>query len=236
MNIRFNRTDLAYNKNKNFKTLYFKDNKNIEVLTNNKKTHIIKFNYLCEEIKNVLKEELKTFINIKKLKSILIVGLGNNAFTSDSIGPKVVKNINVNAHLINLGLNTNNIKVYALEPGVLGQTGIETKKIISSIVKNIKVESLIIIDSFITDNLKYNQKTIQITTDGITAGSGIMGINSKIDKKSLGVPIVVIGIPTALEISIHNQKLIVSTNSVDKYVNDISKIVADAINEILYFS
>ena len=63
-----------------------------------------------------------------------------------------------------------------------------------------------------------------------------MGINSKINKKSLGSPVIVIGVPTALEITLNKQKLIVSSNSVDKYVADISKLIANAINEILYFS
>lgn len=235
MNIKFNRTDLAYNKNKKSKHLYFKDN--VEVLENKRNTHIIRFNCLNEELKDVLKNEINYFFNkVNNLKSILIVGLGNDSFTADSVGPKVIKQINVNAHLINLGLNTNSIKVSALEPGVLGQTGIDTTKIIASVTNEIKPDMILVIDSFITNNLKDNEKTIQITNDGIIPGSGIMGINSKINKKSLGSPVIVIGVPTALEITLNKQKLIVSSNSVDKYVADISNLIANAINEVLYFS
>ena len=215
MYIRFNRTDLTKNNN----------------------AHIIKFNSIDNELKITFKNELIKYLKrINNLKSILIVGLGNDSFTADSVGPKVVKGINVNAHLIDLGLKTKNIKVSALEPGVLGQTGIDTERIIKSVCKEVKPDALIVIDSFITDKLKYNEKTIQITDNGIIPGSGIMGINSIINKRTIGCPVIVIGVPTALETTINNQKLIVSTNSVDKYVIEISKLIAEVINEVLYFS
>ena len=235
----FTRTDLASDNNiNNFKHLYYEDNNNIEVLElNNKKYRIIKFNNLNNHLITTLKNELNFFINkIKSKKSVLIIGLGNDNFTADSVGPKTLKGINVNAHLIDMGINTKNIKISALEPGVLGQTGIDTKRIIKSIIDEIKPDYLIIIDYFISNDINKIQKTIQITNEGITPGSGIIGINSKISKKTIGLPIIVIGVPTALETIINNQKLILSTNNIDKYVLEISNIISSAINKCLYFS
>ncbi len=239
MNISFTRTDLASDiNNNNLKHMYFDDNNNIEVLKiKNKDYRIIKFNNLNDKLIITLKNELNNFVNkVKNNKSVLIIGLGNDSFTADSVGPKTLKGINVNAHLIDLGIYTKNIKVSALEPGVLGQTGIDTKRIIKSVVNEIKPDYLIIIDSFVSKDINAIQRTIQITSEGITPGSGIMGINSKIDEKTLGLPIIVIGVPTALETIINKQKLILSTNNVDKYVAEISKIISTAINNCLYLS
>lgn len=232
----FNRTDLAYDNIKNPLKLYKENDISVYAINKKENNHLIEFNFLNIYLKDILKKELLFFLNrIKKKKSFLIIGLGNNNYTSDSIGPKVIKNINVNAHLIKLGATFTN-QVYAIEPGIYGQTGIETFTIISSIVKEINPDVLIIIDSFITNNIHNLEKSIIISNEGITPGSGISTINTKITKKKIGKPIIVIGVPTALEITIKKQNLIVSSKSIDKYIINLSQIIAESLNEILYSS
>lgn len=82
-----------------------------------------------EKISQVLAEQLKDLI--KGYKSILVVGLGNIDTTADSIGPKVIKDLSITRHLkkyapelINEGTN----EISAIAPGVLGTTGIETRR------------------------------------------------------------------------------------------------------------
>ena len=190
-------------------------------LDNNKNTKIIKYKYINNDIKHNLKKELKYFINkIKNKESVLIIGLGNDNYTADSIGPKTLKHIKVNSFLDG-NIKFKGIKISALEPGVLGQTGIDTKRIVKSVVNEIKPNFLIIIDSFITNNILEVEKCIQISNNGITPGSGIMGLNSKINKRTIGIPVIVIGVPTALEINIKDKQYILASNQIDKYVLDI---------------
>lgn len=215
MKIEFLRTDLADDNNLN-------------------KYRTVKFNILNNDVKDEIKDNLRFFINMLESKnSVLVIGLGNDNFTADSVGPKCLKFINVNAFLGN-DIDCD-IRVSAIEPGVLGQTGIDTTRIIKSIVKEIKPSFLIVIDSFICDNVEKLEKNVQISNVGITPGSGVMGLNSNINESSLGVPVIVIGVPTALEATINNQKLILSSHRVDKYVLEIAKIIGEAINEVLYF-
>ena len=82
-----------------------------------------------EKISQVLAEQLKDLI--KGYKSILVVWLGNIDTTADSIGPKVIKDLSITRHLkkyapelINEGTN----EISAIAPGVLGTTGIETRR------------------------------------------------------------------------------------------------------------
>ena len=68
-------------------------------------------------------------------QSVLIVGLGNDKSTPDSLGPLSINNIIVTSHLFELQNVEGFMKVSAINPGVMGQTGIETSDIILSLVE-----------------------------------------------------------------------------------------------------
>ena len=176
-------------------------------------------------------------LNIVNSRHFLIVGIGNDNYTSDSVGPKTLKHIKVN-YDIEMGASAK-IKVSALEPGAFGETGILTEKIISSISKEIKPDIIILIDSYVTDNINYLNKTIEINNRGLYPGCGIESINSRIDRESINIPIIVIGVPTAIEVKFSLDNVsnfipyLLSTKDVDKYINDISKILGEGINEFI---
>ena len=173
-------------------------------------------------------------MGISKDKHFFIVGLGNENHTADSIGPKVIKYINVNSHFEDMGIHINNAKISALEPGVLGQTGINTKRIIESVVEEIKPNIVILIDSYVSKNIDYLNHTIQITNEGIIPGSGLKSINSEISYKTLKIPVLVIGVTTAIEIKNNHISYILSSKDIDDYVSQISKIIGETINDTLY--
>ena len=220
------------------KNYYIYPYKNDLNLNNN----IIMFNNLDEYfLKNKLKKEiLFSFnqMNITKNSHIFIVGLGNDNHTADSIGPKTLKHIKVNSFLENIGIKIKANKVSALEPGVLGETGILTHKIISSVSKEIKPDLIILIDSFVSDDINYLNKSIEINNIGINPGSGIKGISSEINKDTFNIPILVIGVVTAVEIKFSNEDknfipYLLSTKDIDEFVINISKIIGEAINEAI---
>ena len=236
------RTDFVIDTNKNYKIKEKLFNKSIKVLESNKNnsiyhTIIFKDIYESTNIIKVLKKELLYFLNlykINKTKHIFIIGLGNESNTADSIGPKVLKHINVNSHLFNLGMNINHIKISALEPGVLGTTGIDTAKIIKSVCEYIKPDLVILIDSFVTNNINYLNKTIEISNTGIKPGSGLRGNNSEISKTYLKTPIITIGVPTAIEYKSNNNSFLVSTSDIDEYIYMITEILGKSINNVFY--
>ena len=229
------RTDLTIDKNKTFKKI--KTYKNIEVLENKNNAllyHTIKFSSveIKNELINILKKELLSFIksfNIK-IKHILIVGLGNESNTADSIGPKTIKKINVNFNIDNIN-NNNIIKVSALIPGVLGITGIETNKIIKSVIKEINPDLIILVDSIVTNNIEFINKTIEISNNSLTPGSGIYGNNKELKTKK---PIISIGIPTSLEYIHNGIPFLLTPSNIDYYILKISTIISEAINSLVY--
>ncbi len=146
-------------------------------------------------------KDLLSEINLEFEEKILVVGLGNSTITPDSIGPLVVNNIIVTSHLYKLDqLDRNYRIVSAIAPGVMGQTGIETSDIVSSIVKKEKPKLVIVIDALASRSLKRINKTIQITTSGINPGSGVGNKRKELSKKTLGVDVIAIGVPTVVDI------------------------------------
>ena len=135
--------------------------------------------------------------------SILVVGLGNEGSTPDSLGPKVIKNILVTRYLFVLGEQVEEgiREVSAISPGVMADTGIETVDIISSVVSKIKPTLVIAVDALAASSIERINKSIQITDTGIHPGSGIGNMRKEISMETLGVPVIAIGVPTVVESS-----------------------------------
>lgn len=146
---------------------------------------------------------LKKMIKANKKSFGLIVGLGNDKSTPDSLGPLVINNVTVTNHLYILNeMSPNFRRVAAINPGVMGETGIETSDIIESIVKRIKPSYLIVIDSLASKSIERLNKTIQITDTGIHPGSGIGNERKEISFDTIGIPVIAIGVPTVVDASV----------------------------------
>lgn len=226
MNIKYSiRTDLAYDENQILVNKLDEKKKivnGIEVIKHfineeqskevNKKTgnyytidlanHNIRDTNTCVRIEKTLADVLKEIINEKGLinKKCLIVGLGNINVTPDALGPYVVDNVIVTRHLFELNkISEGFSNVSAISPGVMGTTGIETYDIISSVIKEIKCDYLIVVDALATSSVARVNKTIQITDSGINPGSGVGNKRKELSKDTLGIPVIALGVPTVVD-------------------------------------
>ena len=157
-----------------------------------------------EKYGEAVANELKKIIDmhIEKQDEILVVGLGNLYVTPDSLGPKVVQEIDVTRHIIKYlpqYVEEGTRSVSAISPGVLGTTGIETLEIIKGIVDNVKPKLLIVIDSLASRSIERISSTIQISDTGIVPGAGVGNTRSEISKNTLGIPVIALGVPTVVE-------------------------------------
>lgn len=163
-----------------------------------------------EEIKKAaetLSNELKKIIDthIDKQGEILVVGLGNIYVTPDSLGPKVINEIEVTRHIINYlpqYVEEGTRMVSAISPGVLGTTGIETVEILKGIVDNINPKLVIVIDALASRSIERISSTVQLSDTGIVPGAGVGNTRSEISQKTLGIPVIAIGIPTVVETAV----------------------------------
>lgn len=153
-----------------------------------------------ENISRAISEELRKLIENKN-GSLLVVGLGNESMTPDSIGPEVVKKILVTRHIFNFlpeEIDPRMSSVCAVAPGVLGVTGIESKDIIDGICKNADIGAIIVIDALAARRSERMFSTFQLTDTGIEPGAGVGNKRSSISKEVLGIPVVAIGVPTVV--------------------------------------
>lgn len=155
-----------------------------------------------EKVGKQLEIVIKDILNLNNISddaTCLIIGLGNALSTPDSLGVKTLDNIVVTSHLFSLGeVSTGMRMVSSFAPGVMGTTGIETSKIITSLVKEIKPDFVIAIDALAAREVERINKTIQITDTGIHPGSGIGNNRVEISKKTIGIPVIAIGVPTVV--------------------------------------
>lgn len=225
-----------------------------------------------------LAKQLADLIKLKKDGTALVVGLGNWNVTPDSLGPKVVSKLFVTRHLkqympqyLEEGINP----VCAISPGVLGITGIETAEIIQGVVEKVKPDVIIAIDALSSRKMQRVVTTIQIGDTGINPGSGVGNRRMELSQKTLGVPVIAIGVPTVVDAATlandtidlmidnliqqsKNNKdfynmlksvdkdekyamirqilnpyigdLMVTPKEIDSLIEDISKVIANAIN------
>ena len=223
------------NKNNNLKVLK-------TTLNNNKYTTITfndistKNNYL--EVQNVLINELKEYIKLKENDIILVIGLGNSKSTPDSLGPSVIDNVLVTRYLfLSNSIDKGYSNVSSFIPNVMGNTGINSIKIIKNIIKEIKATKVIIIDSLKTSNLDRLVKTIQITNEGISPGSGINNNRGEISKKNMHTEIIAIGVPTVVDIKTiikEKENIIVTPTNIDFIIEKLSILIGNSINISLH--
>ena len=158
-----------------------------------------------KNLESVLVNELNRmldYLNIDFNKKCLVIGLGNRNSTPDSLGPKVIDNILVTRYLYDIEkieVDSRYRNVSAFIPGVTGSTGIESSDIIKGIIEKTSPDFLIIIDALASSSIERVNKTIQITDAGINPGSGVYNDRGELSKKTLGIPVISIGVPTVIE-------------------------------------
>ena len=195
-----------------------------------------------KNIIDILVEQIKALIGTDNSKSILVVGLGNSQATPDSLGPKVVENLDITRHLLNFAkdfMDPDTRSVSGISPGVLGTTGIETSEIVNSVVSSVKPDIIIAIDSLASSSFKRVGNTIQLSNTGITPGSGVRNKREGLNEKTLNVPVIAIGVPTVVDIAtITNETLdkVIENNEFIKNIEFTNSNLSDRENRQIFIS
>lgn len=204
-----------------------------------------------EELVEIGAEELKKLIPNKG--PALIVGLGNRQITPDALGPKSASKILATAHIGNELKRVASLEkiedVYVLSPGVLGQTGIEVFNLLSALTKEIKPSFLIVIDALASRNICRLGCTLQMCDTGIEPGAGVGNARREISKKTLGVPVIAVGVPTVVDaktlvydltgevnesINPMGRQMIVTPREIDLLIDRAANLIAQSVNRALH--
>ena len=204
----------------------------------------------------ILAQELREILPLEWGSSVLVAGLGNAAITPDALGPEAIKHVMVTRHLKERVPEHFAAfrEVSAIQSGVLGSTGMESADLITAVSRSLRPGAVIVIDALASRSMDRLCRTLQIADTGIVPGSGVGNSRSAINRESLGVPVVAIGVPTVVDAatvlyemleeagidSRETEKLrrsggmIVTPRDIDKSVRDVAKLIGYALNLALH--
>ena len=189
--------------------------------------------------------------------TVLIAGLGNRAIVSDAVGPETVGRIAATAHLAErdpaLFRDLGCCAVATVAPGVLADTGMESSEILFGVCRSLRPDYVLAIDALAARSADRLMTTVQISDAGICPGSGIGNTRRAIDRPTLGIPVVSIGVPTVVEagtlvsdslaragvpeedcdaLSDRRDRFYVTPKDIDLSVARISRLLSDALSAL----
>ncbi len=175
---------------------------------------------------------------------VLICGLGNAAMTPDALGPRTLDHLLVTRHLKEIlpGFRP----VAALGAGVLGSTGLEAAEWVRGVAEHVRPAAVVAVDALAARELHRLCSTIQISDTGLSPGSGVGNHRMALDRETLGVPVISVGVPTVVDAetvardilaeaggpgdapaALHGQgkRLFVTPDSIDAKIRDLAKLI-----------
>ncbi len=175
------------------------------------------------------------------LDCVLVAGLGNKNITADSLGPKVNNYILSTRHIpeeLKKASGFENLfSVASIETGVLGETGIETAEIIRGVASQIKPSCIIAVDALAASSMERLGTTVQFSDVGISPGSGVGNHRHEISEKTVGVPVISVGIPTVVSTSLLSSgaqgEAYVTPREIDRISEQGAKLIGMGINVCL---
>ncbi len=140
---------------------------------------------------------------VPKEGCVLVAGIGNNSITADALGPMAAAKVLATRHIAGetaraLGLDHLR-SVCVLSPGVLGQTGLEVRELLGGIIKNAGIRCVIAVDALASRRLGRLGCTVQISDAGIAPGAGVGNHRGILNERTLGVPVISVGVPTVVD-------------------------------------
>ncbi|MBQ3904958.1 MAG: GPR endopeptidase, partial [Eubacterium sp.] len=178
----------------------------------------------------------------ENVSSVLVAGLGNKNITADSLGPKTNSYVLSTRHILDELRSASGLEglfcVSSVSTGVLGETGIETAELIRGIAAQIKPSCIITVDALAATSMERLGTTVQFSDSGISPGSGVGNHRHEISFKTVGVPVISIGIPTVVSTSVLSPSgdsgAYVTPREIDRISEQGAKLIGMGINVCLH--
>lgn len=206
-----------------------------------------------------LSDVLESFVKHDYYLRALVIGIGNEKVTPDSLGPHTVDKVKITSHLFKIfecDGDWDYANVCGFNPSVTGVTGLETADLIQQVVSMARPDVVLAIDALAAKDIRRLSTTIQICDTGIMPGAGMGNHRKEISQKTVGCPVISIGVPTVIDsrtlileaaeniegwnggveqyLESRDFDMIVTSTDIDEIIKDFSDIIANAINITLH--
>lgn len=154
-----------------------------------------------ESVAKTLGSKLRELLPKKGM--VLVVGLGNEALTADALGPRTASMVLATRHIqgeFARSVGLNNLRSTAvLYPNVLGNTGMESEEIVAGVCHQLHPCAVIAVDALAARSVSRLGRTVQLSDAGIAPGSGVGNNRRALNRDTLGIPVIGLGVPTMVD-------------------------------------
>ena len=200
-----------------------------------------------DDAKNEVAKELCQLFDAERIfpERLLVVGLGNARLTPDAVGPESAERTEATMHIrladdkMFEALDCSEIAV--IVPGVAAKSGLDALDVVGGVCDRITPDAVIAIDSIASRSPKRLGTTIQISSTGILPGAGLGNPRRPIDEKTVGAPVIAIGVPTVINSRLLNgsenqesdrlSDMFVSPKEINDIVKNAAEIISGGINQ-----
>lgn len=187
------------------------------------------------ELSYVLAEILRPLVPDGK---VIVTGLGNEYITPDALGVKTAALVAATSHFSHTdefaALSLRSVSV--VQTGVAAQTGIESAQQMKFLSDGLKPAAVIVVDSLACSELTRLCATVQITDTGIAPGSGVENTRQELSSRTLGIPVIAIGVPTVIDLDnlVETQeKIMVTPRNIETVIAFFAEAISSALNTAL---
>ncbi|MCC8182725.1 MAG: GPR endopeptidase, partial [Clostridiales bacterium] len=130
--------------------------------------------------------------------------------------------------------------------GVLGTTGMESGEVVRALTDRLRPGLVIAVDALAARSVRRLCSTVQIADTGIIPGSGVGNARQALNRETLGVPVIALGVPTVVDAATLASDLtggereepedgelsgmLVTPKDIDVLVSDIAKVIGYGVN------
>ncbi len=86
-----------------------------------------------------------------------------------------------------------------MAPGVLGNTGVESGEMAEGVIAVVKPAAVVAVDALAARSLSRLGCTVQRSDTGIAPGSGVGNNRRELNRDTLGIPVIAVGVPTVVD-------------------------------------
>ena len=197
----------------------------------------------------VLSEELRRQLALSPGEEVLVVCLGNADITPDAVGPLTAGHVLVTRHLKERMPEAFSAfrPVTLFRTGVLGTTGMESARLTAAVAAVSQPGKVIAVDALAARETQRLCRAVQVSDAGIVPGSGVGNSRHALNRETLGVPVVAVGVPTVVDARIlcadlcgaetempAAEGMFVTPRDIDSRVRDAARLVGYSINLALH--
>lgn len=185
--------------------------------------------------------------------TVLVVGLGNGSITPDALGPRVASMVLATRHIQGEFARSTGLdglrSTAVMATDVMGNTGMESGEVILGVCRMIQPCAVIAVDALAARDVARLGCTVQLSDTGIAPGSGVGNNRLALNRETLGIPVIGLGVPTVVDaatlacdltgvpqesVSPRGAAMMVTPREVDLMVSRASRLLAMSIHGALH--